>query len=152
MAENFNFNTSFEDINTGLFGQDSNTSGSKTGLQTTDETITSQLEVDEAGILSFINDILSGNQGLASIFSEEGGAGLYGSSGAKQGTEDLLSKIAGEIAKVTGKTTETKTGTVETDEETTGGTTGSGIVDQFSGAGDALEQFSTNQITGGVSF
>lgn len=123
------FNTSFTDISQGLFGQDVATSGSKTGLVTTDEAITKQLEVDKEGILSFINDILSGNQGLAQIFSAEGGAGLYGSSGAKQGTEDLLAKIAGEIAKVTGKETIAKTGTVATEEQTTGGTETEGLAD-----------------------
>lgn len=136
----FNFNTSFSDISQGVFGTDSQTSGTKSGLTTTDETITKQLEVDKEGILKYIGDILSGNQGLAQIFSQESGAGLYGGSGAKQGTEDLLAKIAGEIAKVTGKETSTKTGTVGTEEETTSGTTSEGLLDQtgLSGANQGV--------------
>lgn len=104
------FNTSFTDISQGVFGQDV----SSTELETTDMTTTEQLSVDEEGIMSFINEILSGNQGLAAIFSEEAGSGLFSSSVAGQSTESLLASIAGELARVTGVTTTTEAGTVGT--------------------------------------
>lgn len=104
------FNTSFTDISQGVFGTDV----SGTTDVTTDETITSQLSIDEAGIMSFIDDILSGNQGLASIFSEEAASGLFSTTAAAQASGNLLSQIAGELAKLTGVKTETKEGTVST--------------------------------------
>ena len=135
------FNTSFSDINTGLFGTDTSKSGGGSTSQTTAERIfsdlraidttkelsnvtgetsdlsktseetTEQLKIDEEGILQLIDNILSGTSGLAEIFGAEQGAGLFGSSAAKSNTEDLLAKIAGELALVTGVKTTSGAGT-----------------------------------------
>jgi len=105
----FDLNTSFSDINTGLFGTDIDVSSS--GTTDVDETVTEKLELDKEGILALIDDVLGGTQGLASIFSEENVAGLYNSSVAKEASGDLISQIAGEIAKLTGTKTSTRKGT-----------------------------------------
>lgn len=78
---------------------------------------TSQLEVDQAAITKMIEDVLGGTGGLADIFSNESASGIYKSTAAKTGTEDLLSKLAGEIAKITGRTVTTK-GEEETTDQT----------------------------------
>lgn len=113
------FSTSFTDINTGLFGTDTTQTGTGTGtsLETSELTSREAIDVDKAGILKMIEDILTGTGGLAEIFSAEGAAGLFGSSVAKGGTEDLLAKIAGEIAKVTAVKTATQTGVKEAETE-----------------------------------
>jgi hypothetical protein len=119
----FDLNTSFSDLNVGLFGEDKEQSG--TG--TVDETVTEQLQIDEAAILKLIGDVLGGTEGLAEIFGTEAAAGVFGGSPAKQGTEDLLAKIAGELAKVTGKKVATKKGTTTTEQKAES----EGLVDQL---------------------
>ena len=101
-----------------LFG--SSTSSSQSG--TTKGTVTEQLEIDEEGIQKILQDILGGTQGLASIFSEEQVAGLYSGSVAAQASGDLLTKLAGEIAKLTAKKTQTADTT--TTSKTEGGSDG----------------------------
>jgi len=115
------FSSTFGDLSAGLFGTSSEQSGSGSGtsLETSDITTTEAIEVDEAGILKMINDILQGTGGLADIFGAEAGAGVFDSSAAKGGTEDLLAKIAGEIAKVTATKTRTQAGTKEAEQEST---------------------------------
>jgi len=71
----------------------------------TSGTTTDQLVVDQAGIDKLVQDILSSNQGLADIFSGEQSSGLYNSTTAASMAGDLASKVAGEIAKLTGKRT-----------------------------------------------
>lgn len=85
------------------------------GTGTKAGTVTEQLEIDEAGVQKILSDILGSEQGLANIFSEEQVSGLFSSSVSKQAAGDLLTNLAGEIAKLTAKKTTT------TDLETTEG-------------------------------
>jgi isocitrate dehydrogenase len=68
-------------------------------------TSTDQLVVDQAGIDKLVQDILSSNQGLSEIFAGEQSSGLYNSTTAASMAGDLAAKVAGEIAKLTGKRT-----------------------------------------------
>ena len=105
----FSFNTSFSDINAGLFGQDTTTTGNSSkegtrrGTGTTLQSSSEKLNIDKIGLLKMIDDALKGVGGLTEIFSAEAKSGLFDGSTAKQGTEDLIAKIAGELAKVTGE-------------------------------------------------
>ncbi len=85
----------------GLFG--SSTSGSETKL--TEGTVTESLDISQEGVDKIIQDILSSEQGLAAIFGAENTAGIFNSSVSAQASGDLLSKLAGEIAKLTAKKT-----------------------------------------------
>ena len=103
--------------------------GSSEGSATQDGTTTEKLNIDEEGLLRLIDKSLEGVGGLASIFGGEAGAGLFGSSSAKLQTEDLLAKIAGELAQVTAeKVTDVKSRSVQQQES--GGGLGS-IIDMF---------------------
>ena len=64
-----------------------------------------QFTVDQAAIDKVVEDILAGDSGLAKLFSEENEVGIYNSTVAKQGSQDLIAAIAGEVAKLTGRTT-----------------------------------------------
>lgn len=142
------FSTSFSDISTGLFGTDASATG--TGTERTDVTQTEQLKIDREGILALIEDALSGTSGLAEIFGQEAGAGLFGGSVARQGTESLLAKIAGELAKVTGIKTATNLGVKETVSEQE--SESEGLVDKLSGGlsnvKETIKEDPTSIITG----
>lgn len=107
-----NFNTSFSDLNAGIFGQNQNVTGSENqdtkSKSSKSGTRTERLVLSQAGIEAIIEDILKSSQGLGNIFSEENVSGLYNTSVAKEATGDLVSQIVGELAKLTGvkKTTE----------------------------------------------
>lgn len=95
----------------GLFGND--TSGttnsnvtaktSTTGATTKVGTEKEYLAITEAGLNKIVADVLGGANGLADIFSEQGSAGLYSSSVASQAAGDLVTNLAGELAKLTAK-------------------------------------------------
>ncbi len=85
----------------GLFG----TSTVQAQDQVTKGTVTEQLDISPEGVNKIIQDILSGEQGLAAIFGGEQSVGIFDSSVAAQAGGDLLSKLAGEIAKLTAKKT-----------------------------------------------
>ncbi len=88
----------------------------RNGTTKVNSTVSEQLEIDPAGIEKIIQDILAGEQGLAAIFGGEQNAGIFNSSVAAQAGGDLLSKLAGEIAKLTAKkTTATESTTVAKD-------------------------------------
>ena len=123
------FSTSFSDINTGLFGTDTSISGSSSGTEKTDVTQIEKLNIDEEGLLRLIDKSLEGIGGLASIFGGEAGAGLFGSSSAKLQTEDLLAKIAGELALITGEKVATNVGTKESTSTSSQSSESSGIID-----------------------
>ena len=123
------------DIFTGFFGGSSSGTAKQDGTETVDTTRTEQVNIDEEGLLRLIDKSLEGIGGLAAIFGNEVGAGLFGSSSAKSQTEDLLAKIAGELALVTGEKVATEKGTkettsVQTQEQESGGALGS-ITDLF---------------------
>jgi len=94
---------------------------------TTKGTVTESLDISQEGVNKNLQKILGGEQGLASIFSEENVAGIYDSSVSAQASGDLLTKLAGEIAKLTA------TKTQATDSTTTAKTKG--------GSGGLLKQF-----------
>lgn len=84
-----------------IFGTSSSTASSGTSTTTGKKTGTKRLRIDQVAINKIIQDILGSDKGLAAIFSQEQGAGLFKSSVGKKGVEDLLAKVAGEIAKLT---------------------------------------------------
>ena len=95
-----------------VFGGGGNVSGDSATKGTS--TTTQQLELDQEGIDKIIADVLGGADGLASIFAGEQSAGIFNSSVSAQAAGDLATKLAGEIAKITAKTSST----TEQDEET----------------------------------
>lgn len=123
------FSTSFSDINTGIFGVDTDVRSSGSSSEAIDTTKSEELQIDEVGLLRLIDKALQGEGGLASIFGGEAGAGLFGSSGAKLQTEDLLAKIAGDLAVVTGKKVATEKGTKDITSQSETLQDSSGILD-----------------------
>lgn len=88
-------------------GASAETSGTKEtekGTKRATGSRTEQLKLDEAAIDKIIQDVLSQAGGLKDIFAGEQTAGLFGSSVSAQAAGDLAAKLAGEIAKLTGKT------------------------------------------------
>ena len=124
-----NFSTSFGDISSGLFGTDTSVEGSGTSTEKAFSRRSEQLKIDEAGLLQLIDKALKGVGGLSEIFGQEAGAGLFDSSSAKAGTEDLLAKIAGELALVTGKKTATDMGSKDVETTSKQQQESSGIMD-----------------------
>jgi hypothetical protein len=59
-----------------------------------------RLDISDEAIDKIVSDILSGPDGLASIFAGEQNAGIFNSSVSAQAAGDLSSKITGEIAKL----------------------------------------------------
>jgi len=102
---------SFTDLTASLFGTD--TSQTTDSAQTTTGKQTEFINIDKEGVLKMVEDALKGVGGLAEIFGLEKGAGLSSSSAAKSGTEDLLAKIAGELAKATASKTTLQGGSKE---------------------------------------
>jgi len=131
MGGSFNFNTSFTDINEGIFGKDTQRveSGTIADAGTTKE----RFELNTEGVLALVEDVLTSEQGLASIFSGEKATGLYDTSVARQEAGDLIGQIAGELAKLTG------TKVTEVDKKSTKGVTTAneqeGLFDQVFGGG-----------------
>ena len=78
--------------------------GSNTSTQTTRSDITAE------GINKMLQDILSGDQGIAQIAMGERSAGAYNSTSRQFLTNDLLSRTAGELAKLQAGTTTSTVG------------------------------------------
>lgn len=74
------------------------------GTQESLTTGTEQLILDPAAITRIIEEVLSGPEGLASIFQGEQTAGIFSSSVAAQAAGNLTAKLVGELAKLTGET------------------------------------------------
>lgn len=70
---------------------------------------TSQSNISDAGVNQILQQILSGTNGLAAISSGQKSAGAYNSSTNQMLTNDLLSRTAGEVAKLKAGTTTTQT-------------------------------------------
>jgi len=81
--------------------KDTKFEGTKSGTQT------SQLVLDQAAVAKMIEDVLGSESGLSDIFSKDSASGLYGSTAATQASGDLVTNLIGELAKLTGKTTQT---------------------------------------------
>jgi len=60
-----------------------------------------QLRIDQLGMEKIMQDVLGGEQGLASIFAGEQSAGIFNSSVAAQASGDLIANLVGELAKLT---------------------------------------------------
>ena len=134
MANGSSLQTSFGDIVGAigsLFGTTSGTSGTSkmsglaTSLTEATANITgeerSRLELDPAAITRIIEEVLSGPEGLASIFAGEQTAGIFDSSVAAQAAGNLTAKLVGELAKLTAEevatTDQTQTQTQLTTQE-----------------------------------
>ena len=66
---------------------------------------TEQLVLEQEAIDKIMEDVLSkAGEGIKDIFSGEQNIGLFDSSVSAQAAGDLASKLAGEIAKITGRT------------------------------------------------
>ena len=82
-----------------------NSSGSKAG------TTTSQRKISQEGIDKLIYDVLSSDRGLASLAQGENSSGGFGSSTKQMMSQDLVTKLVGELANVTAENVTTTTGT-----------------------------------------
>lgn len=78
-----------------------------------------RLEISDEAINKIVSDILSGPEGLASIFAGEQAAGVFNTSVAAQAAGDLTAKITGEIAKLRAERVQTReqTQTQKTEQE-----------------------------------
>ena len=101
-----------------LFG--SERSGSTTGTARSETTgeARDRLEISDEAIDKIVSDILSGPEGLASIFAGEQAAGVFNTSVAAQAAGDLTAKITGEIAKLRAERVRTQTQTTEQEQAT----------------------------------
>lgn len=126
-----NFNTSFSDISSGLFGDD------KAGIETVDEKETKNLttikglNISDEAIGKILSDLLSGDLGIANIFTKEKVAGLYDTTVAKREADNFLASVVGELAKLKAKEVTSEIGTVGTTGTKTAETESTGILDRF---------------------
>lgn len=110
-----------------IFGGSSSTTVKSSG------TVIEQLDISEEGVQRVLEELLSSEQGLAAIFSEENISGLYQSSVAAQAAGDLVAQVAGEIAKLKARKITSKSEKSKTSAEkegllgTIGGTIGGGV-------------------------
>ncbi len=122
----------FSSIGTGVnnFSQASQAGAaqSTSSKNRTSLTRTEQLDISQEGIDKIIQDILGGEQGLASIFSAENNAGIFNSSVAADASGNLLSKLAGEIAKLTAVKTTSETSTARANSKKGGNLGGIGSI------------------------
>ncbi len=127
-------NSSFSDMTGALgdiFGSSTSSKSKGSGTETSSLAQTSQstkqLEIDSAALTKIISDVLGSEQGLASIFSQEKGAGLYNGTVSAAASGDLTAKLVGEIAKLTAREVTGTTGTTDaTKTSTTNSKTSSG--------------------------
>jgi len=134
MAGNVTSSSTFANIGSGIGGVGTGFSGAVAGLeglfgtsstqkqdQTVRGTVTESLDITPEGVQKILQDILAGEQGLASIFGAENTAGIFNSSVSAQASGDLLTKLAGEIAKLTAKKTSETDSTTTTKQKTGSG-------------------------------
>ena len=120
MADPFeSFSGGFGDLIDGLetlFGSETRQNTSTTGKATSEGFAEAnisgenrdRLEISDEAIDKIVSDILSGPEGLASIFGGEQNAGIFDSSVAAQAAGDLTAKITGEIAKLRAERVQTE--------------------------------------------
>lgn len=96
----------------GVGDKETKTSGTRKGTTT----VTKQLDISQEGLDKIVADILGGEQGLAEVFSEENIAGIFDTTVGAQAAGDLITNLAGELAKLTAKEVVTE----EEDIRTTG--------------------------------
>jgi len=98
--------SSFTDLLGDIVGSSGSTQGTSNVSTKADATanVTGEdrrrLEIEDEAIDKIIRDVLSGPDGLASIFAGEQTAGVFGSNVAAEASGNLASKIVGEIAKL----------------------------------------------------
>ena len=111
------FSGGFSDLLQGvetLFGTTNTVAGSQSGSSFSEAEANisgearDRLEISDEAIDKIVNDILSGPEGLASIFAGEQNAGIFDSSVAAQAAGDLTAKISGEIAKLRAERVQTE--------------------------------------------
>lgn len=91
----------------GMFDSMKLTGGLGSSSTSSSGTKTSRLDITQEGIDKLIYDILSSDQGLASLASGENLSGGFGSTAKAQLAQDMTIKLAGELAKLTAETVET---------------------------------------------
>lgn len=91
------------DINIGLGVDNTKTTGSGTS--------TTQKQLSQQGIDKLVYDVLSSDQGLASLATGENLSGGYGASTKALLAQDFVIKLVGELANVTAPTTTTQSST-----------------------------------------
>ena len=77
------------------------------GSSTTSGTRTTQKQLSQEAIDKIVYDILASDQGLSALANAENASGGYGSSTKTLMAQDLIAKVAGEIANITAPTVET---------------------------------------------
>lgn len=83
-----------------------------------DGTQTSKKNISQEGIDKIIYDIMSSDSGLAALSSGENGSGGFNSSTKGLMAQDLMVKLAGEIANITAETSTTTNSSTSTDNQT----------------------------------
>ena len=103
IGASFGLNTGFGDIKSGIFGGGSSqsTSSVKSEVTSADSTEKSKTLITGEALTALVQDALGQNGGLAAIFAEEQGAGLFGTSTSKQAAADLAADLVSEITKLT---------------------------------------------------
>lgn len=141
--------SSFDSVGSTITGQDSNQSrtgtrrGSTTaGARTTTRTGTT----NQAAIDATVRSLMEGPQGLASIMGAEQGSGGFGSSNAALMTNDLISRIGGEVGKLTqGSVEEQGAQTTESDDTSADNSISSQLTRAFTAASGNQQGFSDTQ-------
>jgi hypothetical protein len=83
------------------------TGGFGSSSQSQSSTETTQKILSQEGIDKILYDIMSSDQGLAALANAENASGGYGSSSKTLLAQDLIAKVAGEIANITAPTVTT---------------------------------------------
>ena len=113
------FNTSFSDISSGLFGDDFEGSTRQTETERRDLTTARGLDISEDAVTKILSDLLSGDLGIANIFTKENVSGLYDSTVAKRQADNFLASVIGELAKLQATEFTKEFGTIGTTGKTT---------------------------------
>lgn len=104
-----------------------NSAGTSNQSTTGNTSSTVKNEVSGEALGALLQQILGGTQGLASVASGQKAAGLYNSTTNQQLSNDLISRSAGEVAKLNTATTTTGTNNQNVAGNTTNGTTTNNI-------------------------
>lgn len=102
----------------GNFGFESSKSGS-TGTSTQQGNSTSRRVFSQEAMDKIMQDMLASEQGLAALAQGENVSGAAGSTMKTQLTQDLLAKVAGELASLTAETVTTQEQTAKQEQQQT---------------------------------
>jgi hypothetical protein len=98
----------------GIFGSLIN-AGAQPENVSTNGTTTSRKVLSKEAFDKIVYDVLSSDQGLASLAGGENSSGGYGSSTKSQLAQDLVTKLSGELASITAPTVSTTSSETDTD-------------------------------------